>query len=62
MSRAGQLRNFSSDDTVQANTVRSTGLRGDTFGEGGYTDTAESNWGNVTGGKPDASDRGIACG
>ena len=51
------LRNFSTDNTVSNNTIRETGLRKPKFGEGVYVGTAESNWGDVTGGKPDASDR-----
>lgn len=53
------LRNFSSDNVVQNNTVRNTGNRRDTFGEGIYVGTAESNWKSITGGQPDTSDRNI---
>jgi Right handed beta helix region len=53
------LRKFSSDNVVQGNTVRNTGLRRDDFGEGIYVGTAQSNWGNITGGQPDNSDRNV---
>ncbi len=56
------LRNFSSDNVVRGNTVRNTGNRRDTFGEGIYIGTAESNWATITGGKPDASDRNLVEG
>jgi hypothetical protein len=53
------LRNFSSDNTVEGNTVRKTGQRRDTFGEGVYVGTAESNWCTITDCKPDLSDRNV---
>ncbi|MFI5910488.1 nitrous oxide reductase family maturation protein NosD [Dactylosporangium sp. NPDC051541] len=56
------LRNFSSDNTVRGNVVRDTGLRRDTFGEGIYIGTAQSNWSTVTGGAPDTSDRNVVEG
>lgn len=56
------LRNFSSDNLVQDNVVRRTGLRRDKFGEGIYIGTAESNWCTVTGCKPDNSDRNTVRG
>jgi hypothetical protein len=56
------LRNFSTDNTVEGNTIRDTGLRKPKFGEGIYIGTAESNWGDITGGKPDASDRNTVIG
>jgi hypothetical protein len=56
------LRNFSTDNTVEGNTIRDTGLRKPKFGEGIYVGTAESNWEDVTGGKPDASDRNTVVG
>jgi hypothetical protein len=56
------LRNFSSDNVVQENTVRQTGLRRDTFGEGVYIGTAKSNWCSVTDCKPDLSDRNVIRG
>jgi len=51
------LRNFSTDNTVSGNTIRDTGLRKPKFGEGIYVGTAESNWCDVSGCQPDASDR-----
>jgi hypothetical protein len=56
------LRNFSSDNVVQGNTVRKTGLRRDQFGEGIYLGTAQSNWCTVTDCKPDMSDRNTVRG
>lgn len=56
------LRDFSTDNLVDSNTIESTGLRRAKFGEGVYVGTAESNWGDVTGGEPDASDRNVISG
>ena len=56
------LRNFSSDNVVRGNTVRNTGNRRDTFGEGIYVGTAQSNWSTVSGGQPDNSDRNLVEG
>ena len=56
------LRNFSTDNTIEGNTIRDTGLRKPKFGEGVYVGTAESNWEDVTGGRPDASDRNTVVG
>ncbi|WP_432830008.1 right-handed parallel beta-helix repeat-containing protein [Dactylosporangium sp. CA-092794] len=56
------LRNFSSDNVVRGNTVRNTGNRRDTFGEGIYVGTAESNWCTVSDCKPDNSDRNVVEG
>ncbi|MBB5870820.1 hypothetical protein F4553_004199 [Allocatelliglobosispora scoriae] len=56
------LRNFSSDNVVRGNTVRNTGNRRDTFGEGIYVGTAKSNWCTVTACKPDNSDRNLVEG
>jgi hypothetical protein len=56
------LRNFSSDNLVQGNTIRNTGLRRDKFGEGIYIGTAESNWCTITNCQPDHSDRNIVRG
>jgi hypothetical protein len=53
------LRNFSSDNVVQGNTVRETGRRQAEFGEGVYVGTAESNWCKVSGCRVDASDRNV---
>jgi hypothetical protein len=56
------LRNFSSDNIVESNTISNTGLRRDKFGEGIYIGTAVSNWPTYSGGKPDNSDRNIIRG
>ncbi|WP_188193772.1 right-handed parallel beta-helix repeat-containing protein [Nonomuraea sp. SYSU D8015] len=56
------LRNFSSDNTVQYNTIYATGLRREKFGEGVYLGTAESNWDAFSGGQMDRSDRNIVRG
>lgn len=53
------LRDFSSDNLVRDNTVSTTGLRRDKFGEGVYIGTAKSNWCTNSGCKPDASDRNV---
>ena len=56
------LRKFSTDNLVVGNTVRDTGKRREKFGEGVYIGTATSNWGNITGGEPDKSDRNVVRG
>ncbi|QXE35408.1 right-handed parallel beta-helix repeat-containing protein [Streptomyces sp. GMY02] len=56
------LRNFSSDNMVRDNTIRTTGLRKEKFGEGVYIGSAESNWCTVSQCKPDASDRNAVVG
>ena len=56
------LRGFSTDNTVRGNTIRDTGLRKPKFGEGVYVGTAESNWCDVSGCEPDASDRNVVEG
>jgi hypothetical protein len=53
------LRANSTDNIVQRATVRNTGLREEKFGEGIYIGTAESNWGDISNGKPDRSDRNV---
>ncbi|PZQ92107.1 MAG: hypothetical protein DI534_01855 [Leifsonia xyli] len=53
------LRNFSTDNVVADNTVSQTGLRKPKFGEGIYIGTAESNWCDISGCKPDLSDRNV---
>jgi len=53
------LRNFSSDNVVQGNTIRETGKRRDKFGEGIYIGTAQSNWCTNSGCQPDNSDRNM---
>ncbi|GGN33115.1 hypothetical protein GCM10011578_072620 [Streptomyces fuscichromogenes] len=56
------LRDFSSGNVVQDNTVRATGKRKETFGEGIYVGSAESNWCTVTDCKPDKSDDNVIRG
>lgn len=56
------LRRGTVDSIVQANTIEGTGLRNPKFGEGVYIGTAESNWPDLTGGSPDASDRNLILG
>lgn len=56
------LRNFSSDNLVEGNTVRNTGLRREKFGEGIYVGTAQSNWCTITNCEPDRSDRNVVRG
>lgn len=56
------LRKFSSDNVVEDNVVHDTGQRRDKFGEGIYVGSANSNWGQITGGKPDNSDRNMIRG
>lgn len=53
------LRRFSTDNLVVRNTVSDTGYRRAKFGEGIYIGTAESNWCDISGCQPDASDRNI---
>ncbi len=53
------LRAFSSDGRVTGNVVRQTGLRKPQFGEGVYIGSSKNNWEDITGGRPDASDRNI---
>ncbi|NEA68069.1 right-handed parallel beta-helix repeat-containing protein [Streptomyces sp. SID12488] len=59
---AVHLRNFSSDNMVRDNTIRTTGLRREKYGEGIYIGTAESNWCTVTDCKKDTSDRNVVLG
>lgn len=56
---AVHLRTASSDNTVQANTIRRTGLRTRKFGEGIYIGSARSNWCTYTNCGPDRSDRNL---
>jgi hypothetical protein len=51
------LRSFSSDNVVQRNEVRETGLRTEKFGEGIYVGSAHTNWCRYSDCRPDASDR-----
>ncbi|NHC44751.1 hypothetical protein G9H72_05710 [Motilibacter sp. K478] len=56
------LRAFSTDNVVEGNTVRRTGLRKPKFGEGIYIGTAKSNWCDVSDCEPDRSDRNVVRG
>jgi hypothetical protein len=56
------LRDFSTDNLVEGNTIRSTGLRQDKFGEGIYVGSAKSNWCTVSNCQPDNSDRNVLRG
>ncbi|MGY5059355.1 right-handed parallel beta-helix repeat-containing protein [Streptomyces sp. 900105755] len=56
------LRDFSSGNVVENNTVRATGKRKEQFGEGIYVGSAESNWCTVTDCKPDKSDGNVIRG
>jgi hypothetical protein len=51
------MRVFSSDNVLQKSKVYNTGLVAPGFGEGIYLGSANSNWGSLTGGQPDTSDR-----
>ena len=53
------LREFSTDNVVDGNVVRNTGLNNKKFGEGLYVGTANSNWCKYTSCKPDNSDRNV---
>lgn len=59
---AVHLRDFSSDNMVRDNTIRTTGLRREKYGEGIYIGTAKSNWCTVTDCKTDTSDRNVVLG
>lgn len=56
---AVHLRAASSDNIVQATTIRRTGLRKRKFGEGIYIGSAESNWCTYSNCGPDRSDRNL---
>jgi parallel beta-helix repeat protein len=56
------LRDFSSDNVVEGNTVQDTGLRKPGYGEGIYIGSAQSNWCTVTACQPDRSDRNVVRG
>jgi hypothetical protein len=53
------LRRASSDNVVRRLTVRQTGLRRAKYGEGIYIGSAQSNWCELTGCRPDRSDRNV---
>ncbi|RZS77925.1 chondroitinase B-like protein [Motilibacter rhizosphaerae] len=50
------FRDGSSSSSIIDSTVHDTGLFQARFGEGVYVGSAQSNWGKVTGGKPDRTD------
>lgn len=56
---AVHLRKNSTDNVVRGLTIRKTGLLHPKFGEGIYIGSAQSNWCDVTGCKPDRSDRNL---
>lgn len=56
------LRGFSSDNVVSGSLVHHTGLDKPQYGEGVYVGSARSNWGTVSGGLPDRSDRNRVTG
>jgi len=53
------LRSFSTDNVVEGNLIRRTGLHSKFFGEGIYVGSANKNWCKYTQCKPDASDRNL---
>jgi len=53
------LRDFSSNNTVDGNTVRSTGMLKAKYGEGIYIGTAKSNWCSFSQCRIDASDHNV---
>ena len=53
------LRTNTTDSLVTGNTIYGTGLRRDTFGEAVYVGSSDANWGVLTGGQPDRSDRNV---
>ncbi|WP_192809035.1 NosD domain-containing protein [Actinomadura montaniterrae] len=56
------LRNFSTGNAVQYNTITRTGRGNPRFGEGVYLGSSHNNWGQLTQGKPDASDANLVAG
>ena len=56
------LRSGSSTNVIRGLTVSRTGLSREQFGEGIYVGTARSNWCQVSGCKPDRSDRNVIVG
>ena len=54
---AVHFRGTATDGVVQDSLVHHTGLRRDKFGEGIYVGSAVSNWGKISNGEPDKSDR-----
>jgi hypothetical protein len=56
------FREFSSDNVLQNSKVYNTGKSSPGFGEAIYMGSANSNWGSLTGGQPDTSDRNCVSG
>ena len=56
---AVHLRTNSTGNVVRGLTISDTGLRREKFGEGVYVGSAVSNWGEISGGEPDRSDRNV---
>jgi hypothetical protein len=56
------FREFSSDNVLQNSQVHDTGRSAPGYGEAIYIGSANSNWGSLTGGKPDTSDRNCVSG
>jgi hypothetical protein len=62
LSLTGCGPDFSSDNVIRNNIVRDTGQKNETYGEGIYIGSANSNWGTYSGGRPDASDHNLVVG
>lgn len=56
------FRTFSSDNVLQYSHIQDTGLTDPGYGEGVYIGSANSNWGSLTGGKPDTSNNNCVAG
>ena len=56
------FRTFSSDNVLQNSKVYDTGRGTPDYGEAIYIGSANSNWGSLTGGKPDTSNRNCVSG
>ncbi|WP_326642911.1 right-handed parallel beta-helix repeat-containing protein [Streptosporangium sp. NBC_01755] len=56
------LRTHTVDSLVTGNTIHDTGNRREKFGEGVYIGSSDANWGVLTGGQPDRSDRNTIVG
>jgi hypothetical protein len=56
------LRKHTTDSLIAGNTIHDTGNRREKFGEGVYIGSSDANWGVLTGGQPDRSDRNTVSG
>lgn len=56
------LRSHTVDSLVTGNTIHDTGNRREKFGEGVYIGSSDANWGVLTAGQPDRSDRNTITG